>query len=200
MLNTKPILKFVLVFFLAYGVFIAIAPIFRDQTGKYLASLGNNFLSSPVKNAFVSFYRNNEKFDIEIRVGNIKQAVNGTVQRYHEKLSSYDFLYMPVALLAALILASPVSTRRKIFSFLISLFFVHLMTLSRMYIQILHIGTSHLSMDLISSSESTQRFINLMHAYFVSYGAVKLFVVIFIWLAVTFRKEDLALIRSDSGS
>src|SRR5436853_426254 len=130
MLNTKPILKFVIVFFVAYGVLIAIAPAFRTLTGKYLASLGNHFLNSPV---------------------------------------------------------------------IISFFPVHLMTLSRIYVQILHIASSHPNLNLISSGESSQRFINALHGYYVSFGTVKLFLVIFIWLAVTFRKEDLALIEETSS-
>lgn len=200
MLKTKPILKFLLVFVLVYGILIAAFPLLRDQTGIYISNLGNKFLHSPAHNALVSFYKTSEKLDVEILVGNITQEVNGSVLSFREKLNSYGYAYLPTALLIALVIASPVSMKRKLLSLTFSILFLHMLLLFRMYIQILHICNQNISLNLINPGPFFRNFIDWMHAYFVGYGVVMLFVVVFIWLAVTFRKEDLSLIRSASRS
>jgi hypothetical protein len=195
MLKTKPILKFLLLFVLSYGILIAIFPLLRDQTSNYLIALGNNFLHQPIHNSLVSFHKTNGKMDVEMRFGNITKQVNGHVPSFLVKFSSSDFLYLPFALLIALIIASPVSIKRKLLSLSVEILLLHLLLMLRIYMMILYVCSQNLSLELVTPGPLLKKFIDWMQVNFVDYGATILFIIVFIWIAVTFRKEDLSLIR-----
>ena len=196
MLDTRPLLKFILLFFLIYGILITAYPLLHYQTGAYVNSLGNKFLNSPVKNSVVTFVKANEKSNIEIRVGNMTQLVNSKLQIFREGLDSYKFAYVPGALLLALIFASPVSLKRKTLALLLAVFLFNGLLLLRMYIKILHISSQYDSLQLITPAPFAQKLIDLLNAFLVDYTHITLIIVAFIWFTVTFRKEDLSLILS----
>jgi hypothetical protein len=198
MLNSKPIIKFFLIFVLTYGILIAASPFLRVPAGIYYAEIGNKFLQSPVQNSLVTFSKINEKDDIVVHVMNISQRIGeDKYPGFKQKYNSYNFSYLPGALLIALILASPVNIKRKLLSLVLSVLCLHLLMVFRMYVIFLYIWNHHLSSELTGSVQYMNSFIDWMFNNIVNHVTILLFIVVFIWLAVTFRKEDLGVLRCD---
>ena len=190
MLRSKPILRFLLVFVIVYGVMHYTYPSLRTNTSTYLLSIGNKYLSSPFQNAHVSFKKGSGGFDVAVVVSNMTKQSNGIVPAFYENINSYGFAYFPFTLLLALVLASPVSFKRKTFSLFFSLIFLHFLLIFRLYVQIIHVCMSHPSLELRTPSSLNTMMLEGMNT------SIILFMVIFIWIGLTFRKEDLALFRS----
>jgi len=164
-------------------------PYFRANTSHYIMRTGNSFLSAPLQNAHVSFKKGSGSFDVAVVVSNRTKQTNGMVQAFYENISSYGFAYFPFTLLLALILSSPVSFKRKIISLFISLILLHFLLIYRLYVQVIHVCISHPSLELLTPNSVNNLMLEAMNT------SIILFIVIFIWIGSTFRKEDLALLR-----
>ena len=140
-------------------------------------------------------HKKKEKFDVEIRVGNLKQKVNNSLPSFFEKLDSTYFYFMPMAFLISLFLASPVNLKRKIYAIISGLIVFYLVFLFRLYVMVNTIALSHESLEF-AASPIYKKTINFLNDILISNGAMILFIDLFIWIIFTFRREDVHLLTT----
>jgi len=197
-MNSNPILRFLIFFLLAYGTIIVLYPVFKIPERNYVAKIGNTFLRSPIKNSLVQIQKKQSKFDIEIGVGNESKLVGDSIKMFPYFISTYEFIYIPFAILLALVIASPISIKRKFLSLIISGFFFHLLILIKLYLIIVEIATQNIELELLELTSWKRNVFDWLIMVFINYPPTSFFTVVFIWLGVTFRKEDMSIIRIKS--
>ena len=102
--------------------------------------------------------------------------------------------YLPIILLVALILASPVTWKRKGIALLGGLLVIHVFIWLKLYIQLLY-EFNRAELNVVSFSGFQQNLMDTLHVLFVVYLGPTFIVPVFIWLLVTFRKGDLEMLK-----
>jgi len=160
----------------------------------YLAGASALFKSFGSKGVVLFNKSDDAEFDIDIRLYNKAQAdKNGHVPIIKTRHTSRHDGYMYITFMTALILASPISWKRKLWALLTGLILIHGFIALKLWIRLLH-AFSTKPLCLFTPSSFWRRMLNIAHQQFIvniSFGFV---VSIFIWILVSFRREDLSRI------
>lgn len=135
----------------------------------------------------------NNLWDSELRFANLKTGAKGA-----QPFSSRYWGYAPTTMVLTLILATPVSWKRRGWAMLAGLALVHLWIGLECWLSILNgfSGANDLAIYFFSSAPKK---VLATVTEFVTVSTVTRFVVpVFIWVLVTFRRQDLeeALVRT----
>lgn len=201
MQSKKPILKFLLTAALVYGFFAIPSSWIDKGYGNFYRATGKYFFSHFAGKGFSLFSPMHESKITRIYVGN-NELINsdGSMEINGSEFNTRNFGYLPTLLLISLIISSPVPVKRKLFAAIGGFIIIMGWILLRQWIQILEIIAQNPWLKLYTFSETLRNFISfLYHAIVVSVSPSLTFAVI-VWLLVTFRKEDLSLIRSKGKS
>lgn len=195
MRKRSPVMNFFLIFVIYYSSALLFTSAFKFRAGGFVVFCGNRFLNNPIKNSFVSFHNKKEKFDVEVRVGNINQQVNNSIPSFIEGIDSTQFLYMPMIFLISLFLASPVNGKRKIHATISGLIIFILVIMLRLYILVMKIALTHVTLGLTTTTFH-KKLVDILNNTFVSSGSMILFIDVFIWIVFTFNRNDISLLIS----
>jgi hypothetical protein len=201
MLRTKPLLFFIIKAAIIYFVLAAPFSFYDEMYGKLYRKCAVGLFYNFHGNGFVRFAEGNEKSITRINVGNYDQVrSDGTGKTTFGYLNIRFLAYLPTALLISLILASPVNWKRKLQSLLIGLFLLTAFIMLLQWLHIMYLSIRAPWLNLIDYSETKKNNFNLAYKYLVEMPGFSRFLVVLIWLLVTFRIDDLKILKPKSTS
>jgi hypothetical protein len=195
MLRTKPLLLFIIKAFIIYLILAAPFSFYDELYGRFYRKTAVSLFNHFDGNGFARFTEGKNKAITLVNVGNYDQIKkDGTCETTYANLNIRYLAYLPTILLISLILASPVPWKRKTISLLIGLL---LLTSFVMFLQWLHImicGIRAPWVNLTAISEFKKNTVIFAYQYLVEMPGFSRFLVVVIWLLVTFRKDDLKIL------
>lgn len=198
MFRTKPLLLFILKAAVVYMILAAPLSFYDEMYGKFYRKIAGNLFSTFHTHGIARFAEGYEKSITRINVGNYEQVEkSGALQTTFGYLNIRFLAYLPTVLLISLILASPVNWKRKLLALVIGLFLLTAYIMLLQWIHILFLSIRATWLKLFDFSESKKHIINLAYKYFVQMSGFTRFLVVLIWLLVTFRIDDLKILKKN---
>ncbi len=191
MLKRKALIRFFISAILLYAFFSLPISFFRDEYAKFYRATATKLFSDFREDGFVRFDKLNEELDTRIGIGNKKLLdENNRTQLLYSPLSSKSIGYLPTILFISLLLASPISWRRKLPAFIIGFCLTTSIVMFKTWIRILYLAESTSWLQLSTYSDSNIEKIKFIYLNFANYPAPSLFLVTAIWMMVCFRRSD----------
>lgn len=206
MFKFKPILTFLLWFVLAYVALLVLSLPLKEAYAKHYRALGKARFEQFGKKGIVQFFPLEEKqskykLNTKVVLFNLDQVVaarrsgQATVKGGELFISTWYSGLLPTILLLSLIIASPVSWKRKLLAILIGLLLVYLFILFKLR---LSIANEYIKNPWLEFIPSNPKWTKIAHDIFVTNIETTIIIPVFIWVLVTFRKNDLAAFSSHS--
>lgn len=199
MLRTKPVLIFFIKAAIIYIILALPFSFYDEMYGKFYRKCASGMFSTFHGNGLARFVEGNEKAVTRVNVGNSEQIKsNGTLETTFGYLNIRFLAYLPTILLIALILASPVNWKRKLLALVIGLLLLTVFIMFLQWLHLMYLSIRATWLNLIDFSESKKNTLNQAYKYLVEMPGFSRFLVVLIWLLVTFRKEDLKILAPKS--
>lgn len=206
MWKIKPILRFLLWFTMTYIGLLFLATAFKDQYAHYYQAIGKARFEQFGQKGIVQFFSYEDKItsyklDTKVVLFNrdqvvaAKQSGQATVKGADLFISSWYSALLPTILLLTLILASPVSLKRKLLAIVLGLLIMYLFIVFKLR---LSIANEYLKNPWLEFPLSHPKWTKTAHDIFVTNIETTIIFPVFIWILVTFRKSDLETISSHS--
>jgi len=165
----------------------------------YLAGASALFKSFGSKGVVLFNQSDDAEYDINVGLYNRDQVDNnGHVTIFETSHTSREDGYMYMTFMTALILASPISWKRKAWALLLGLIFIHGFIALKLAFRLLY-SFSIQPLSIFALSSFWKRILAIAHQQFivnVNFGFV---VSIFIWILVSFRREDWLKTSAEPG-
>lgn len=201
MLQNKTLLQFLLFFVLIYTAFLFIGKL-ESVNKMYIngfAKLGNSFFDTFKGKARTKFETESQGFEKEsihevvisfTTEKLIQEAAKGIAPRGKKtELNTWNFSYLPLAFIIALILATPINWKRKLLALLLGVLLMDLFIYFKVYIFLFDKLQSFEDFNIAELSSFWANALKKIATLFVHIGT-SMFVGVLIWLIVTFRKND----------
>jgi len=191
----KPILSFVLWLALFYGLLITPWPGMKRTYAGYFQSLGNILFArhdGPRRTRFQPLDNRDrawpDNFDTAILIGN-RYALNdqGKPKVFLLAVDAWQMGWTPTAFLVALVLATPISWQRRLWSLLLSLLCVHSFILLTVGISIWNESTR---ISLVTLTPFWKAIANQVEDLALDPVGPSFFAAALIWILVSFRRQD----------
>jgi hypothetical protein len=158
---------------------------------EYYIHFGNKFYRTFKSAGHVMFKQSDEADKIQILVGNKKKFMTkGENQIAWTKISTKISDFVPLSLLLALVLASPVNMKRKLTGILMGIALFTILMLFKQWIIIMNICDQNAWLQLTHLSHFQSNLIEGIYMRMVMPTGATLMIAVFIWLLVTFRRVD----------
>ena len=195
MFQSKPVVFFLLKAILIYGL-LSFPPLSFDTSyANFYRSINNFYFKTICKTGFVNFNQAKGKYDTRMVIGNYARMMPGDKTTVISRpLNTHYSGYMPTILLLALTLATPFSWKRKSFSLLSGLVLLTLFIVFKQWIHILFLCLHNPWIQLYNFSTTQKQIIEYLYPKTVEFIGTSWFMVVVIWLLVSFRKNDLETI------
>lgn len=191
MLNRKILIRFFISVVLLFALFSIPNSFLRKEYSKFYRATATKLFSDFREDGFVRFEKESGKYDSRIGIGNKKLLdKNNSTQLLFAPLSSQNIGYFPTILFVSLLLASPISWKRKIPALLLGLFLTTGIIMFKTWMNILHLVESTPWLKLSTYSDSNKERIEFIYFNFANYTAPSLLLVVVIWVMVSFRRSD----------
>jgi hypothetical protein len=156
------------------------------QTGQWLAGRDN-------PKWFVLFERNPDPhLDTLIYLGNRKQlAADSTIPTARIRFTSRYVGYLPTALLAALVLATPLPLKRRMCALGLGLLLMQLFLGLLILIMIFNQCSYFPTMGLIQLGSFQEQVVRSVYDIFVRHLGARMTVPVLVWILICFRRDDL---------
>ena len=190
MKRINPLSQFVLVFLVVFVVLIApwnglnekIKDVVIDQI-EWVAGVFD-------PQAVIQVSDGNEQHDIQINVANRRLVqAGGALRSAVIRIHSRGVAYLPMVLVFALILSSPVSLKRRLLAIPIGLILIQMVILLKFYIILLFKFNQHEWIKLHLLNPFWKKILNFTFTYFAEPIEPSFFLALAIWLVVVFRKK-----------
>ena len=106
--------------------------------------------------------------------------------------SSWYTDYLLVALFIALLAATPIGWKRRFWSFVVGLIFIHAYILFTLYVLLFYQFNFYQELAVLQLSGFWQGIVNFLHPILLLNPGTGIFVALLIWLLVSFNRKDLA--------
>jgi hypothetical protein len=197
LITPKGIIRFLCLFLLVFGLLMAPWPgLGRAYRKFYIA--GASFLFGSIgPTGTVTFEPlPGSENDMNVTLYNrARTSPDGGIARIQTHHSSHHAGYMYVAFLSALILATPIPLRRKIWALFSGMILIHGLIAFKLALRIFH-AFHNRPLSMFVMSKFSKRVLSISHQAFavnVTFGFV---VCVFIWILVCFRRKDWTMIIS----
>ncbi len=191
LIRAKQLIKFLCLFAVFYGLLMAPWPGFGKAYSKlYLAGASALFKSFGSKGVVLFNQSDDAEYDINVGLYNRDQVdKNGHVTVFQTSHTSRRNGYMYMTFMTALILAGPIPWKRKVWALLLGLILIHGFIALKLAIRLLH-AFSIEPLCIFALSPFWSRILAIAHQQFVVNVNFGFVVSIFIWILVSFRRED----------
>jgi hypothetical protein len=174
----------IILFFLVYGALLAPWPGLDDAYGSWIRTAGNLAYSWGHRGWAVSFQRlakdASQPFDSRVLLVNTQAELpKGARRALYLKLDTRGIGWVPTAFLTALVVASPVSRRRRLGSLLLGTLAMQAFVVVAVGIHILKFSAG-LGSSMVDGLDET--FVNQLSPGF--------FIATLLWIAITFRVAE----------
>lgn len=187
----RRVMRFIVMLVVVYGAMMACWPVLGKGYSR-LYRAGANFLFGWFgSNGIVKFNESKDGwFDTEVTLYNLEQADrNGTVKGISIQHSSRRDGYMYVAYMMALIVATPISVRRKLWALLWGLLLMHCLIAVRLTSHIINTFSKE-PLYLFAISPFWKTKFDVFYQVCVVNVTFGFVAATFIWILVTFRRGD----------
>ncbi len=199
MFRTKPLLFFIIKAAVIYILLAAPVSFFDGVYGKIYRKCASTLFHRFHGKGFAQFTEGEDKAIIRVNVGNLNQIrKNNTAPTTFGYLNIRYLGYLPTILLITLILASPVTWKRKAMALILGLVLLNAIIILEQWLHLMFLSIRATWLNLVDFSESKKNTINLAYNYLVQIQGISRFLVVLIWLLVTFRKTDLKILMRSS--
>ena len=195
LITPKGAIRFFCLFLLAFGLLMAPWPrLGRAYTKFYSAGAAFLFGSFGPTGAVTFEPIHNSEHDLHVTLYNrahIGRDSEGAAIRTRHNSRHAGYMY--AAFLAALILATPLPLKRKMWALLLGMILIHCLIALQLALRIFHAFTNE-QLSVFVLSLFWRRVLSISNQAFavnVTFGFV---VCVFIWFLVCFRRKDLAMI------
>lgn len=194
MLRNRPFIRIILIFVITLAGLILVYPAFRETYLGLLIKTGNHYMNSTGKDALVQFKVNegNKDLDMALFIGNSAKMKKDINSAYYliTKASTFYIAWIGLALMIALILASPVPILRKLIVLVAGIVFVHVVVFIKLLIQVYYVCNHNPGLEILMLTPSQMKWIDLLQDHFVDTVQPSLILVIIAWLLIAFRMSD----------
>jgi hypothetical protein len=194
MLKKRPFVRIILIFVITLAGLILVYPIVRETYLGFLVSTGNRFMSMSGKDALVKFKGNKESKDLDmvLYIGNSAKMKKDIKSAYFlvTHASTFYIAWIGLALMIALILASPVPILRKLIVLSAGILFVHVIVYMKLLIQVYYVCNHNPGLEILVLSPSHLKINDFLLDQFVDTIQPSLILVIILWLLITFTHKD----------
>lgn len=194
MLKKRPFIRIILIFVITLAGLILVYPAVRTMYLGFLVSTGNRFMSTPGKDALVKFKENkeNKDMDVVLYIGNSAKMKKDIKSAYFlvTKASTFYIAWIGLALMIALILASPVPILRKLIVLVAGILFVHVIVYLKLLIQVYYVCNHNPGLEILVLSPAQLKINDLLLDQFVDTVQPSLILVIITWILITFTMND----------
>ena len=195
-MQRKPILLFLLKTILIYALLAAPFSFYDEAYGKFYRTYGNKFFHRFHGNGLEMFSEEEEKYLTRMAVGNYAQVrADNTVETFYRTINTRISGYLPTVLLISLVLSSPVQWKRKMLALILSFVLLSIYIIFQQWIIIFYLSAHNHSLNLYDFSEGQKNIIDFIYRGVVEMLGFSWFIVVVIWLLVTFRKDDLKVLN-----
>lgn len=203
-LPKHPAKRFILFFAILYSLVLIVGVVFegRGIYQKAFRSFGEGIFGSAGNNGIVKFMEVDAKeqydpaYHTMIMMGNEVQAQQamqkGTAVNVAKVyINDYMVGFLPTFTLLALLLATPMSWKRKLGAIGIGMVLITLFVISRQWVLVYTAMGNNAYLELAEMSEGTVRFMIGLRRVFVTNIVVSMMVPFLLWGMIVFRTEDL---------
>jgi|GEM_PF-3051435 len=196
----NPLLKLALIFGLAYGGLLILGQMGVSASYRtVIRNASTDLFQQRWSKGFVQFQEKEDTFGKGLetaisfvnREENARAAANGTsVKAVTVYFSIHTWGYILGTFLVSLIIASPVSIKRKLIASSISLAVFHLYLIVRIWLKLEWEMDAHPELGILELSSFASGVLDVLNTIFVQNIVVSFLTVTLIWILVTFRRED----------
>lgn len=196
MLRSKTLLLFLLKAIVIYGLLSAPFSYFDETYGKFYRKVATASFGKFRETGVVLFSEMKDPVMTHTNMANYLLVLpNGTYDTAAIDINTRILGYLPTILLIALVLASPVPWKRKLFALVTGLILVMLLILFKHWISLLWLSEQNPFLKLTHFTGLSKKILTFVNAFISTYSFTVPYFVVGIWLLVTFRVEDLKVIR-----
>jgi hypothetical protein len=187
------IVRFVVFFGLIYGVLIAPWPRWNALYGEYFRALGGAFFAADDENRLVRFEAATDDGPLDTRIvlANPRlRTPSGRISGRILALDSRGVGWIPTALVTALIVATPIAWKRRLWALVPGLLAIHGYLVFTIGVYIWNQSAAGDELALVRLSPALKTVANGLEETFVTQVGASIVVPVIIWLVVTFRRGD----------
>jgi hypothetical protein len=191
MLRSKTLLLFLLKALLIYGLLSAPISYYDEAYGQFYRKIAEIFFSKFRDNGFVKFKEWKEPVTTHVNLGSYALVrPDGTSKTVTNDINTRYLGYIPTILLFALVIASPVSWKRRLIAMAVGLVLVTFLIMFKQWISLLWLCDQYPWLQLTSFTDTGRKILNFTYRFISVSSSSVLYFVVAIWLLVTFRVED----------
>ena len=197
LITPKGVIRFFCLFLLAFGLLMAPWPRLGRAYTKFYSTGAAFLFGSFGSTGIVTFEPlHDSEYDLHVTLYHrAHMDPDGDVVAIQTRHNSRHAGYMYAAFLAALILATPIPTRRKGWALFWGMILIHGFVASQLALRLFHAFNNRpLSMFVLSTF--SKRILSISHQAFAVNVTLGFVVCVFIWILVSFRRRDWARIVS----
>jgi hypothetical protein len=169
-------------------------PFYDSVYGKMYRGVCNFYFGEFHKTGFVRFKPARNLAETHLEIGNTANVrPDGTIHLANADFNTRYRGYIPTVFFISLLVASPISRRRKVFSFFLGISLLMVFLMLKQWIHLLYVCEQAPWLELYTFTADEQKNLDFIYFNFVNYGGSALIVVIAIWILVCFRKSDFEL-------
>ncbi len=191
MKTRNPVVKFMLSFLLVFGLLIIPWPGLEEIYAQFYRAEGQWASNILGPKAIVQFIEGDERLDTQINLANrlmVKQ--DGTVKIAFLKVGSHSMGYLPISLVIALILATPLLWKRRIQALFGGVILINGFICLKTVLLILQEYNQEDWLGLFILNPYWEQKLNVLVYILVLSGETSLLIALAVWLIVCFRKGD----------
>lgn len=196
LITPKGIIRFFCLFLLVFGLLMAPWPgLGRAYTRFY--SIGAAFLfgSFGPKGTVRFEPLSDSEYELYVRLYNRAHTdSNGNMIGLKTLHNSRHAGYMYAAFLTALIMATPIPARRKVWALFLGFILIHGLVALKLGLRIFY-TFNHQPLSMFSLNPFCRRVLSITHQAFAVNVTFGFIVCVFIWILVSFRRRDWAMIQ-----
>lgn len=167
--------------------------------GNFYRSISKFLFHDIGKSGFVIFDETKQLEFTSIRIGNNAQVrPNGAISIATSEFNTRFRGYIPIALFLSLVLASPVSIKRKVSSSIGGFIIITSAIMIKQWIHLLYICTQAKWLNLYEFSPSEEKLVISLYTNIANYNGPTIVFAIAVWLLFTFHKADLKILTKEN--
>ena len=181
----------------AVGIYIFLSlpfSVYDQAYGSFYRQVAGAYFYKFRETGFVKFVEMKEPLYTHLDIGNnLLGRANGTCPTVVEDIDTRYLGYIPTILLISLVLASPVSWKRILSALALGLTLVTFLIIFKQWINLLRLCELNPWMQLTNFTGLGKMLLNFTYRFISASPSTVLYIVVAIWLLVTFRIGDFKL-------
>ena len=191
MLRSKTLLLFLLKAVIIYGLLSLPLSFYDEVYGNFYRKVSEVFFSKFRETGFVKFSECKEPAKTHINVGNYALVrPDGSCDTATADINTRYLGFIPTILLISLVMASPVSWKRRLIALVAGLILVTLLIIFKQWISLLWLCEINTWLPLTNFTGASKKLLTFANTFISDSASTVLYFVVAVWLLVTFKAED----------